>query len=257
MSMASAQLPQGAYTTFRTYGGSRVLRLGQHILRLRESAILMGMPADMNGGIDETSVRHALAEVIRQTGHAESRFRLTFAPPCLFISVEAFTPYPALLYEQGVRCVTVTVHRDNPHAKGTAFIASAADAYKALPPGVHEGLMVAEDGAVLEGLSSNFFALLDSVLHTEQVRALVGVTQSLALEVAAQVASALPVSMHAIQSCDIARVGECFITSVSREIMPVVRIDDQTIGEGTPGLLTRQLMAGLHILIDREAHNVF
>ena len=70
MSAASAQLPHGAYTTFRTYGGSRVLRLGQHLLRLRESAALMGMSAGINGGMDETTVRHTLAKVLRQTCHA-------------------------------------------------------------------------------------------------------------------------------------------------------------------------------------------
>ena len=253
MGDASAGLPQGAYTTFRTYGGDRVLRLGQHVYRLQESAALMGM----HGVLDERTVRHALAEAIQVTRHAESRFRLTFAPPRFFVSVEPFTPYPAERYEQGVWCVTVSAQRETPHAKSTTFIAAASAAYKALPPGAHEGLMVAEDGAVLEGLSSSFFALLDGVLHTERERALVGVTQLLALELAGHVVPALPLASQAVQLRDVSRVAECFITSVSREILPVVRVDDWIIGGGVPGPFTRRLIAALHELIGREARSVF
>ena len=51
------------------------------------------------------------------------------------------------------------MRRDNPHAKDTRFIATAQHAYGRLPAGVEEGLIVAADGAILEGLSSNFFAV--------------------------------------------------------------------------------------------------
>jgi branched-chain amino acid aminotransferase len=155
--------------------------------------------------------------------------------------------------------VTVTTHRNNPHAKSTTFIASAGDAYKALPAGAHEGLMVAEDGAILEGLSSNFFAMCDGggVLRTEQARALVGVTQTLVLEVARCVRPDLPISTAAIGVADVPSIDECFITSVSRELMPVVKIDDQLIGTGVPGPITQALSAGLHHLIETEAESVF
>jgi branched-chain amino acid aminotransferase len=253
MNAASAALPAGAYTTFRTYARERVLRLGQHVRRLEESAQLLGMA----GRLDEGDVRRGLAEVLRHTGYPESRFRLTFTPSHFYISIEPFTPYPQALYETGVACRTLTLRRNNPHAKSTAFIASAGDAYKALPTGVHEGLMVAADGAVLEGLSSNFFALLGGVLHSEQGRALQGVTQALVLEVARACAPEIGQSPVAVQVGDLPHLAECFISSVSREIMPVVKIDDLTIGGGTPGPLTQRLQQGLRELIDYAARSVF
>lgn len=249
MNSASARLPQGAYTTFRTYSGNRVLRLPQHLRRLEESLALLNQAALL----DDAAVRRGLDEALQQTGYAESRFRLTFSPPNFYISLEPFTAYPALLYVEGVRCVTVSEHRDNPHAKSTAFIASAGDAYRELPVGVHEGLMVGADCTVLEGLSSNFFAVLDGVLHTEQERALLGVTQSLALEVARDLQPAVQISPHGIAFDSLPRVSEAFITSVSREIMPVVQIDDHRIGAGVPGAITRKLMDALQALIAREA----
>lgn len=255
MSEASATLPQGAYTTFRTYGGHRVLRLEQHVHRLEESLALLGRAATL----DVAQVRRGIAAALRATGYAESRFRLTFAPPELFISIEPFTPYPAELYQTGVWCVTVPLRRENPHAKSTSFIAAASAAYKTLPEGAHEGLMIAEDGAILEGLSSNFFAIMPDAtgalaLFTEEARVLIGVTRALVLEVARAV---LPVHTEAVRYADLPRVREAFITSVSREILPVVRIDDQIIGDGNPGAITRTLIARFQALIASEARSVF
>ena len=252
MTAASALLPPGSYTTFRTYSGSRVLRLEQHVRRLKESVALL----NLHGALEYQAVRPGLGMAIQIAGYAESRFRLTFSPPRFFISVEAFTPYPPRYYTQGVRCVTVSSQRKNPHAKSTTFISSAGAASNALPADVHEGLMVADDGAVLEGLSSSFFALLDDVLHTEQERALIGVTQSLVLELMRTVAPQTALSTQAVLSAELAHAQECFITSVSREIMPVVQIDDVRIAKGAPGPLTRNLMQALQELISHEATSV-
>jgi branched-chain amino acid aminotransferase len=261
MAQASAALPAGAYTTFRTYGGRRLLRLEQHLSRLEESAALMSGAARQLIGRAAAcgAVRHALDA----TGYPESRFRLTYAPPQFFVSVESFTPYDAALYTSGVRCQTVSLHRDNPHAKSTTFIASAAQAYKALPAGVHEGLMVHADGTVLEGLSSNFFAITElpvraleidgdsiPVLRSEEDRVLIGVTRALVLEVAQLV---LPFSSVAVRYQDLPRVTEAFITSVSREILPVVQIDDVVIGDGKPGPITQELMRRFASLVETEA----
>jgi branched-chain amino acid aminotransferase len=229
-----------------------MLRLAQHFRRLEESSRLQGKPGHIDDAATGRALGEALTQAARTPGWAapEARFRLTYAQPRLFISIEPFTPYPAALYEHGVRCATVSLHRDNPHAKSTTFIASAADAYKSLPEGTHEGLMLAPDGAVLEGLSSNFFAIQNSVLHTEEARVLIGVTRSLVLEVAKAV---LPVSTEAMAFSQLRHVDECFITSVSREILPVVQIDLLKIGDGKPGPFTRRLMAGFADMVARES----
>lgn len=246
MSAASQALPPGAYTTLRTYGGRRVLRLGQHFRRLEDSAALLDRP----GAIDAAAARRALAAVLAASGHAESRLRLTFAPPRLFASVEAFVPLAATAYADGVACATVRVHRENPHSKDTRFIAVASEAYRSLPPGVEEGLMVAGDGSVLEGLSSNFFGVLRGSLRTERDRALLGVTRSLVVEVAATV---LPIEERAVRRDDLPTLAECFITSVSREVLPVVRIDGRDVGDGRPGPSTREIIRRFAELVEREA----
>src|SRR5512141_1962979 len=113
LSAASSALPEGAYTTLRTYGGRRVLRLDRHVARLDESVALQGRA----GRVDAGALRSAIGAVLDATGHRESRLRLTFAPPRAFVSVEPFQPLPASAYENGVSCVPLELERDNPHAK--------------------------------------------------------------------------------------------------------------------------------------------
>ena len=246
MAEASGGLPHGAYTSFRTYAGDRVVRLDRHVARLGESLALLGGAVSLDG----ESVRRGLAAALDATGHPESRVRLTFAPPLLFASVEPFTPLPASMYREGVACATLALTRENAHSKDTRFIATAAGAYAALPAGAHEGLLVADDGSILEGLTSNFFAVRAGVLHTEDARALHGITRSLALEL---LAGLLPVKLEPVRASQLPEVSECFLTSVSREALPAVRIDGRPVGAGAPGPVTRELMRRLSDLVAREA----
>ncbi|MCW1968072.1 MAG: aminotransferase class IV [Anaerolineae bacterium] len=256
MRAAADALPSGAYTTFRIYPPNRILRLNQHLTRLEDSLALMGHVRQLDRPLACDTIRAAL----RHADGAELRMRLTFAAAPqsesqFFATIEPFTPYPAELYRQGVACMTVPLRRENPLAKSTAFNTTASAAYKTLPNEIHEGLMVAEDGAILEGLSSNFFGILGNLrtLRTEEGRVLFGVTRALTLELAQAV---LPVQRVAVNIADLAQLRECFITSVSREILPVVKINDQHIGDGTPGPITRELMQHLADLVAHEAQPV-
>jgi branched-chain amino acid aminotransferase len=249
IALASQGLPPGAYTTLRTYHGDRVVRLDHHLKRLVDSVRMQGRPASL----DEADVRRLLGVALGSTRHADSKVRLTFAPPSLFVSIEPLEPLPESLYRDGVWCVTVPVHRDHPEAKDTRFLATASAAYGALPPGAHEGLMVAEDGSILEGLSSNFFAVLDGALRTERERALPGITRSIILDLCQGL---VPVSLTPIGMADLPRVAECFLTSVSREILPVTRVDDVVVGPGSAGPVTRTLTSLFRTMVEREASRV-
>ena len=245
LAAASAALPAGAYTSLRTYGGRGVVRLDAHFRRLEESTALQRR----SGVIDTAAARRAIAGALDTTRHEESRLRLTFAPPRLFVAVEPFTPLPARRYAEGVACVTLAIRRDNPHSKDTRFIATAQQAYARLPEGIEEGLLVADDGALLEGLSSNFFAISGGELRTEEERVLAGVTRSLVLEVAERL---LPVRRAAVGKGELSLVDEAFITSVSREVLPVVRVDGRALGDGRVGPKTRVILEAFAALVQRE-----
>ncbi len=245
MSEASALTPHGAYSTLRTYrDGRRVLRFAHHLARLRE-----GSPAH-EPRFDEAKVRAGVTQALGAMGKGEARLRLTYARPHLYVAVEPLEALPAALYLDGVSCVTVPMQRAAPRIKDTRFISTAQAAYRDLPAGVHEALMLGEDGAILEGLTSNFFAVKEGILHTEDDRALPGITRGLVLEVAKGL---LPRATGSVRVDQLPELTEAFLTSVSRGVLPVVRIDEATIGDGRPGPVTRELGRRFDALVEREA----
>ncbi|HNX49805.1 MAG TPA: aminotransferase class IV [Thermoanaerobaculaceae bacterium] len=233
----SLDLPDGVYTTLRTYGGTRIVGLVDHLRRLADSARLI----DIRYALDLAWLRDGLRRVLMAAGHPEARLRITVprtANQTLF-GVEPFLPYPEHLYSAGADSTTSCLARVNPLAKTTHFIPSASEARAGLDPRVHELLLVDDSGRILEGSSSNFFAVLDGELRTASAGVLLGVTRSIVLRLAAEL---MPVHEEAIRLPDLPRCPEAFITSSSREVMPVVRVDDMPVGDGRPGPVTRDLM---------------
>src|SRR5262245_66089737 len=89
LSDASGRLPDGAYTTLRTYRRTGVVRLRQHVARLNETAALLGMAGSR---LSEVTTRDALRRALADAAFRESRVRLSWAAPALYVSVEEFEP---------------------------------------------------------------------------------------------------------------------------------------------------------------------
>ncbi|NOZ05257.1 MAG: hypothetical protein GXP41_02740 [Chloroflexi bacterium] len=234
---ASRSLPQGAYTTFRTYFGDRVLCLDVHLARLESSARLLGSEATL----DRRTLCRALTRIIAGHGYPESRLRITWAVPAgtMYCTISRFEPLSPEIYRTGVRCITRTMQRDRPLAKDTGFIAPSRQLKKTLPDRVFEVLMCTPSGEILEGLTSNFFAVQGDVLYTAGEGVLEGVTRRIVLSIAPRV---LPVTQVPPSRDEISAMREAFVTSSSREIVPVVEIDGQRIGRGRPGPMTGRLL---------------
>ncbi|HVA91642.1 MAG TPA: aminotransferase class IV [Chloroflexota bacterium] len=244
----SLSLPRGAYTTFRTYHGTQAFRLEEHLNRLSESAMLDGFPLEFA----HPAARHAIAEAVSLAGFSESRVRLTFPyEPSggLYIALAPFAPLPARLYQEGAHCVTAApgLKRANPRSKGTSFIQPGSQARAGLAA-AHEILLLSE-GAILEGSSSNFFAVLGGALYTAEEGVLFGTTRNLAL---AQAEGVLPVIRTPVSVADVPRLQEAFLTSVSRVVLPVTRIDGIAIGDGVPGPHTKAIGRGVLAAITAE-----
>lgn len=250
LNAASAAIPDGGYTTLRTYGKSGVIVLPHHFDRLEESAALLGCPVQL----ERDALRRLLCELLSQTPWAESRVRITVdctaRPGDLWVSVEPLeTPHPDL-YETGVACMTRVMQRENPKAKYTRFIRDSHAEREALRGEIHEILMVSEKGAILEGLSSNFFAFYRGLLYTADEGVLHGITRTLILDEAAR--AGIPVRLEAPRLEWLAEVEEAFISSASRALLPVTRIDDSAVGDGTPGAVSRLLLARYQARLETE-----
>ncbi len=247
----SLRLPNGAYTTLRTYHSDRIIGLSAHLQRLIESSQLLQRPYP----IDPVAIRSALRDVIARERQPALRLRLTVPLDVdqVLISAEPFDVYPPEFYQRGVHCATTRLSRHTPKAKATDFIAPSRESKAALDPGIHELLMVDSHGQILEGTSSNFYAVRKGVLCTAGEGVLEGVTRHIVLQEAADV---IPIDYHPVRVSDLAEVSEAFITSSSREVMPVIQIDDQIVGAGQPGPITRLLREKYRADLERDAETV-
>lgn len=249
---ASLHLPGGAYTTFRTFDHRKALRLEDHLRRLEQTAELTGQPQNLDRGV----IRYALSQALEEVASLSDdwRIRLTLdlqtQPGVLFLSFEPLQTLPAEAYQNGILAVTRSLERQLPKAKLTRFISRANSVRQELPSSINEVIMVDAQGCLLEGLSSNFFAVRDGVLFTADEGVLNGVTRALVLQAADRLKIAIqftPVSM-----AEISQVDEAFITSASRGVLPVRQIDRVQIGDLCPGKLSRQLMHTYQVLIDEQ-----
>lgn len=228
----------GVYTITNTFERTKVLKIDAHLNRLEDSARREGIPLSLN----RPRLRAALRQLIDVADYGDVRFRVTVAradPSRLILSCEPFRPLAAATYQQGVRVVLVRgAARHNPAAKTTDWMVDRQALETSLPAGVFTGILVSDGGELLEGLSSNFYAILDGELWTASAGVLPGIAQQIVLEVAPAV---LPVRREAPLTADLPRVAEAFLTSASRGIVPIVQIDERIVGDGTPGPLTRAL----------------
>ncbi len=226
--------PKGVYTVTRTFRQDHALFLDAHLDRLEQSAHLAGIPLDL----DRERLRTTLRDLLHQTNYPNSKFRITVPadhPDHLYFALELLQPIPASVMQNGAFLKILPLTRANPVVKTTEWMITRYPAYTSLPPGVYEGLMVNGNGCILEGLSSNFYGVMGGRLYTAPEGVLEGIARRAVLELAPGI---LPVELKALHREDVLHLSEALMTSSSRGVVPVTRIDDHLIGDGTLGPFT-------------------
>lgn len=232
------------FETFRTYEGLPHA-LDRHLARLRRSAAALEIVLPL----DEAGFRAELRALLDAAGAGpgnERRVRLMVtrgdAPGLAddgarrVMLAAPFAGHPPELYARGVVVSCVPGGRSHASTKAGSYLASILAARAAKAKGAYEPLLVDDDDRVTEGGTSNVFAVVDGVLRTPAADMLPGVTRGLVLELAAQLG--LDVSEGPLPRRDLLRAEEVFLTSSTREVMPVRRVDDQPIALGP---VTRRL----------------
>jgi len=241
LNQASGELPQGGYTTLRTYGKGNTLHLIDHFARLEETARLSGVTIHL----DWDRVRSGMRQALAAFPAPEARLRLTVdhtkEPGRLYISIEPLTIPSAEAYARGVAVTTQSLMRQSPKAKLTGFISRANEVRRQFASdNIEEILMVAPDNRILEGLTSNFFAYYQDEIWTAKEGVLSGITRSMILEECQN--EKLRIRLTGFPLGEIPALSEAFITSTSRAVLPVTTINNFRIGAGLPGPVTLRLL---------------
>lgn len=248
------QLPQGFYTTFRTLaGGTKVLDLASHLKRLYQPAQEQGIRPI----ISVQGLRSLIGQLAGERSPNESRIRLIMSasdfPGTVYVLIEPFqSPNPSI-YREGVHVICRALERATPRLKSTRFIEISQSARQLVQADIFEVLMMRR-GYILEGMTSNFFYIRNGNLGTARREVLLGVTRRTVLQVAR--GSGFSIFYRPMKWEQLPALAEAFLTSSSRGIVPIVQIDDVTVGEGIPGPITKKLMDGYTSYVMRHAERI-
>jgi branched-chain amino acid aminotransferase len=249
---------EGVYETLRTYNRVPFL-YDRHARRLRASAdrIRLLVPFDNEalavwihdtvlaaGDLDEAYIR-----VLLTRGVGELSYDIDATPaPSLVVIVKPLDPAPARIEQDGITISLVQVLRNhpgsvNPIIKSNNLLNNAIAMQQANRRGGEEALMCNYRGELSECSQSNFFMIRAGVLLTPPSEAglLEGITRGFLFDVARE--AGIEAREETLYPADLETADEVFITSTTRELSPVVRIDERIIGNGAPGPITLDLLA--------------
>ncbi|HUH13136.1 MAG TPA: aminotransferase class IV [Longimicrobiales bacterium] len=243
----------GVYEVVRIYGG-RLFLMEEHMERLRNGLAALRIRygdvdriADIaarligeNGveGKDGALYIQATRGAPPKRAHAFPQGEIA---PTIYISAYAHPRPGPDTFGNGVECVTVSDTRwSRCDIKSVSLLANVLANQFAHERGAFEALFV-RDGVVLEGSHSNLFAVYDGALLTYPASnyTLPGITRSLVLEVAAELG--IPVRLGPILEDRLMAADELFLSGTTTEVMPVVRVDGEDVGDGRPGAVSRRL----------------
>lgn len=247
----------GIFEGIRFYNG-RVFRLEEHLHRLWDSArsICLDIPMTMR------DMTEAVLETIRQNHLRDGYIRLLVTrgignlglnptqckSPSVIIIAATIALYHEDFYRKGLTIVTCPTRRSNsaalnPAVKSLNYLNNVMARIEANLAGADEALMLNDAGNVAECTADNVFVVKHGQIFTPPVAAgaLRGITRSVVFEIAAELG--VRVRETDITRHDVFVADECFLTGTAAEIVPVVKADGRSIGNGKPGPITARIIA--------------
>ncbi len=177
---------------------------------------------------------------------------LTYDPascphPTIVIIARAHRDTPEEVVRIGVHVVLASVLRNHPRSvdpsiKSNNLLNNVLAMQEAIHQGAYEAILLNHRGELTECSQSNLFAVRDGVVLTPPLDAglLEGVTRNFLFEVGREIG--VPVREAVLREPDLDHVDELFITSTTREVVPVVRVGERPVGTGRPGPIASRLL---------------
>ena len=242
----------GVYEVIPVYG-RRLFRLAQHLQRLQNSldAIRIVNP------LQESAWTKVLEEIVcRNDGDDQAVYlQVTRGPaarrdhsfpdqpqPTVFVMS---TPVTTAGTETGTAGITAITLPDTRwqfcNIKAITLLPNVLLRQQAVDAGTAEAILI-RDGLATEGAASNLFITRDGSLITPPngPTLLPGITRDLILELARK--NDIPCREEDIPQPELRDADEVWLTSSTREISPVTRIDDRPVGDGNPGPVWRRMI---------------
>lgn len=255
----------GAFEGIRSYN-NLVFKLEEHIERLYETAHTLMIKVSLTrkqmvqAVVDTLKINKltdAYIRVIVTRGEGDLGLdpRKCSGNSSIIIIADKITLYPKELYNKGMEIITVPTVRNNPEAlnpmlKSLNYLNNILAKIEANNSGFCEAIMLDHQGYVAECTGDNIFIIKKGELFTPSQGRLKGITRDAVLEIAAK--AKILTHQTFITRHEVYTAEECFLTGTAAEIIPVVKVDGRSIGDGKPGKITMDLIKKFHLLTAKD-----
>lgn len=242
----------GVYEVIPAYG-RKLFRLTEHLQRLQNSLDAVRIPNPLS--INEWA--EMLNQLITQNdgddqslylqvtrGSAQRDHAIPKNPqPTVFAMSNPLKPLASEIIEKGISAITLDdIRWQRCHIKAISLLPNILLRQEALDQDAAEAILI-RDGLATEGAASNLFVVIDGILCTPPTGPflLPGITRDLILELAA--ANNITAREQNISQADLLRADEIWLTSSTKEILPVTQLDNVSVANGQPGPLFKSMLA--------------
>ncbi len=246
------QFGDGIYEVIQTYGG-KIFGLDQHLARLERSAAEINLRLPYAGA----RWRRIIEEAHRRSRFARARIYIQVtrgaaprnheipkrAKPTVVVTVRAYQELAPRVRREGVAVITLEdIRWGRCDIKSINLLANVLSKQRARSEGALEGIFI-RNGWVMEGTSSNIFAVINEALVTppKSPFLLSGITREVVLRLAED--AGYKVEERNLSLEELNRATEVFLSGTSVEVLAVIRIDGRTVGSGRPGPCSQRLYA--------------
>lgn len=256
----------GVFEGIRVYSG-KVFKLEEHIARLYMSAhaLMIDMP------IKEDEFVQAVLNLVRRNQVDDGYIRVTVSRgvglgldprnvrnTTVVIMTDRLALYPKEMYQDGLEVVTVSTRITPPQSLEPRikslgkYVINIQAKLEANRVGAGEGLMLNTQGYVAEATGDNIFIVKNAVIVTPPPYAgiLQGITRDTVIGIARE--KGYEVVERLFTLFDVYTADECFLTGTAAEVIPLVKLDNRTVGTGKPGPITTGLMQSFRTLTKSE-----
>jgi len=255
----------GAYEVIPVYA-RQPFRLDAHLRRLENTLAGLGIPqpharAQWAAHIETLVARNAADEqavYVQVTRGVDEKRNHAFPEricPTVFMMSDPLAPVPEAQMAEGVSMISLEDNRWlRCDLKTTALLANCLLRQQAVAEGCAEALLL-RDGFLTEGSASNIFVVCEGVLVAPPKSHLIlpGITYDVVLELAAE--HGLPYETRAIAESEVRSADEIWMTSSTKEVLPVSRLDGRPVGSGRPGPVWQQMHAWFVACRNGEQHH--
>jgi len=237
-------LGDGVYEVIPVYAGV-CFQLAGHLERLQVSldGVRMDNPytverwqavieqlVEKNGGGDQ-SVYLQVTRGVAPRDHVFPKNTI----PTAFVMSNPLHPVPEKYKTEGIAAITLPdIRWQNCNIKAITLLPNSLLKQQAQDRGAQEALLI-RDGYLTEGAASNAYAVIDGTIYTapKDEKVLPGITRDVVLELATN--NNIPLIEQAVTESQLQQADEIWVSSSTKEVLPITTLNDQKVGTGLPG----------------------